>query len=207
MRSVWSGCGTTSDFETLCTMWGIFYAASYSWRRIRVISRVQVTSTAHMFCRRKQDVCASSLQSVLMHHWREAGNESVKMLNTVDIVPLFHEGGSHLDMDSVCRWGLSPVSRPRILRWCCRWLCRPPVFAESLHRRSPNTEIDRNAHVNVAGNTITYLLMRSQLFTCNRSFVFENGASTGYVNVDSNWWFKYFPQLKLLHMAPLILVA
>lgn len=84
-------------------MWGIFYAISYSWRRIRVISRMQLSSTAHMFCKRKQDVCASSLQSVLLHREKVSGNESVKLLNTADIIPLLHAIGSHLDMDSACR--------------------------------------------------------------------------------------------------------
>lgn len=84
-------------------MWGIFYAVSYSWRRIRVISRMQLKSTAPMYCKRKKDVCASSLQSALLHREKEAGNESVKLLKTADIVPLLHAIGSHLDMDSACR--------------------------------------------------------------------------------------------------------
>lgn len=46
---------------------------------------------------------------------------------------------SHLDTDPAYRWGQSPASRPHIPRWCCRWLCRPPVSAESLHRTSQNT--------------------------------------------------------------------
>lgn len=128
MRSVWSGCGTTSDFETLCTMWGIFYAASYSWRRIRVISRVQVTSTAHMFCRRKQDVCASSLQSVLMHHWREAGNESVDVdveyCGHCSLVPwrwISPGHGLSLQMRTVS--GFSPSHSPMVLSLALQTTC------------------------------------------------------------------------------------
>lgn len=38
----------------------------------------------------------------------------------VHIVPSLHACGSHLDKNSVCKWGLFPASRPHILRWCCR---------------------------------------------------------------------------------------
>lgn len=57
--------------------------------------------------------------------------------------------GSHLDMDLVCRWGLFRASRPHILWWCCRWPCKPPAFAESLRRRSPNTATHQpQTHIN-----------------------------------------------------------
>lgn len=67
--------------------------------------------------------------------------------NHFNVVVFLHEinksielKGSNLDKDSGCRWGRFLACRHHIHPACCRWLCKPPVAAGFLHRRSQSTE-------------------------------------------------------------------